>query len=269
MTLKERIQSKTTEYTIIGHEYIKGEGHVWTVKNNSTGEVSKKNTYELTGGTDTAANNYKNKTNRKLKDGAKNVKHGMSNTKFYREWKQMKNRCNNPSQPHYPEYKDKGYAPEWETFEGFYNDMYDTYVEGLTIDRIDGNLGYFPENCRWADYKTQLRNTRANVKVTLCEGLDYKCNLIDLSDAFGMNSNTARSRYHSGWELGRALTKPTRQNPFDYSSLSEEEQRNFIKMSNDILGPIIEEAVNALCEAEDEDVVWFRERGATIEINRQ
>lgn len=206
MTLKERIQSKTTEYTIISHEYIKGEGHVWTVKNNSTGEVSKKNTYELTGGLQTAANNYKNKTNRKLKDGAKNVKHGMSNTKFYREWKQMKNRCNNPSQAQHDKYREKGYSPRWETFEGFYNDMYDTYEEGLTIDRIDGDLGYFPDNCRWADRITQQRNMKSNVRINW---FGTEMTLVELVERHGLTNygvcNHDLRRYQSmGFSLDMA-----------------------------------------------------------------
>ena len=47
MTLLEKIQAKTTLYTILNREYVKGQGHVWTVKNNETGAVSQKNTHAV------------------------------------------------------------------------------------------------------------------------------------------------------------------------------------------------------------------------------
>ena len=206
MTLLEKIQAKTTLYTILDREYVKGQGHVWTVRNNETGVVSKRNTYELTNGRDTAAHGYRNRTSRRVKSTAKSLSHGMSNTKFYHQWKQMKNRCNNPSQPQYEKYHAKGYAPEWETFEGFYADMYDTYQDGLTIDRIDGNLGYFPWNCRWADRTTQQRNMKSNVRINW---FGNEMTLVELVEKHGLTNygmcNQDLRRYQSmGFSLDMA-----------------------------------------------------------------
>jgi hypothetical protein len=87
-------------------------------------------------------------------------KHGMSATRPYKIWLQMKNRCSNPKNSRYYRYGAKGilYCSEWENFESFWFDMGPTYKEGLTIDRIDGTKNYDPENCRWADYSTQNNN---------------------------------------------------------------------------------------------------------------
>lgn len=206
MTLLEKIQAKTTLYTILNREYVRGQGHVWTVKNNETGTVSKKNTHELTGGTDTAANGYKNKTNRHVKSTAKSLSHGMSNTKFYHQWKQMKNRCNNPSQPQYEKYHAKGYDPRWDVFENFMADMYDTYEDGLTIDRIDGEKGYFPDNCRWADRNTQQRNMKSNV---IINWFGTEMTLVELVEKHGLTNygmcNQDLRRYQSmGFSLDMA-----------------------------------------------------------------
>lgn len=84
---------------------------------------------------------------------------------LYSVWAGMKNRCNNPS------FKDKGsyyllsYDDSWELFENFSNDMHEGYASGLTLDRIDNNLGYSKENCRWISLTMQSRN-RACVKLS-------------------------------------------------------------------------------------------------------
>lgn len=49
-------------------------------------------------------------------------------------------------------------CPEWQTFEGFWNDMQDGYADNLSIDRIDNDKGYFVENCRWATSHEQRMN---------------------------------------------------------------------------------------------------------------
>lgn len=81
----------------------------------------------------------------------------MARDKFYRAWDNMKQRCKKNKL-----YLDKGitYTKRWEKFENFKNDMFETWVEGLTLDRIDNDGNYEPNNCRWATACTQMRNTR-------------------------------------------------------------------------------------------------------------
>jgi hypothetical protein len=86
--------------------------------------------------------------------------HGMHGTRVYRIWSQMKRRCQTPSNGAYGRYGAIGVTvcDSWQKFEQFYRDMGDD--NGLTLDRIDPEKGYFPENCRWADWSTQAKNKR-------------------------------------------------------------------------------------------------------------
>ena len=96
-----------------------------------------------------------------------NTKHGMAKTRLYAIWAGMKNRCSHPSHKSYYRYGGKGITvcDEWENdFQAFYEwAIANGYDENAprgqcTIDRIDNDKGYSPDNCRWVDHKTQCNN---------------------------------------------------------------------------------------------------------------
>lgn len=96
--------------------------------------------------------------------------HGCRKTKLYNSWQCMKQRCN--PQTGKPLYYSRGITvcEEWEDFLTFREwALTHGYEEGLTIDRIDNNKGYCPENCRWVTMQDQQNNRRNNALVTIGE----------------------------------------------------------------------------------------------------
>ena len=88
--------------------------------------------------------------------------HGLRYHRLYQVWNQMIQRCTNIKQKSYKDYGGRGITvcDEWLDINNFINDMYPTFKEGLTIDRIDVGGNYEKFNCRWANKITQQRNTR-------------------------------------------------------------------------------------------------------------
>lgn len=121
---------------------------------------------------------------RRKENKSHNIKHGMANTRIYREWCAMRNRCTNKSNISYINYGGRGISvcDEWlNDFVNFYNwAMANGYKDDLTIDRIDVNGNYEPSNCRFISNKEQQMNKRMSCPlfdeelVNLLEQKGYK-----------------------------------------------------------------------------------------------
>ncbi len=87
-------------------------------------------------------------------------------SKLYNVWRGARQRCTtNPRSPHYKMYAGRGISFDscWDEYSTFRDwAMANGYREGLSIDRVDNDLGYSPKNCRWASAKQQQRNTTKN-----------------------------------------------------------------------------------------------------------
>lgn len=141
----------------------------------------------------------------------KMLKHGMTNTRIHVIWKNMLSRCFNESRPDYPLYGGRGITvcEAWEkSFDAFYAwAMGNGYNDTLTLDRINVNGIYSPENCRWVTQKEQCNNTRRNIVVNYnneTHTLKEWCTIL------GLNYGTISSRVKRGWSPEDALTTPVR-----------------------------------------------------------
>lgn len=123
-------------------------------------------------------------------------------------------RCCNPKSQVYENYGGRGITvcERWlESFENFFADM-GVCPTGLSIDRIDNDGPYSPENCRWATDKEQGRNKRT------CRFLEMNGERLPLSEwaeRLGIPENTIRNRLRRGWSDERTLTEPIHWNPFN------------------------------------------------------
>lgn len=135
--------------------------------------------------------------------------HGLTNAHIYNVWTNMKQRCNNPHHKAYKNYGARGITvcDEWSnSSEAFFKWAFDNgYSEGLELDRIDNNLGYFPENCRWITHKEQQLNKRNN---RLVEYNGETKPLILWQQELGFDYHRINVRLLKGWDAKRAFETP-------------------------------------------------------------
>jgi hypothetical protein len=132
------------------------------------------------------------------------LKHGMFGTKEYKTWESMIQRCTNPNSGSYKSYGGRGIkvCDEWiNSFENFHKDMGDR-PEGMSLDRIENDKDYSPENCRWATNSQQHRNTSRVVILTFND--KSQC-LLDWAKEIKVSPGTVRNRLKQGWDLEKII----------------------------------------------------------------
>lgn len=154
----------------------------------------------------------------KEKVSQKSKKHGMHKTRIYKMWQNLKARCNCPSSNKFYNYGGRGIkaCDEWQDdFMAFYEwAMKKGYSDNLTIDRIDSNGDYCPENCRFATYSQQSDNRR-NTRTYTLNG-ETKT-LKEWANITGLSLRMISARWERGWSAERALTtKNIKDNGFNF-----------------------------------------------------
>ena len=135
-----------------------------------------------------------------------NYRHGGRNTRLYNIWSSMKSRCLNENDPAYKDYGARGIhvCDRWMDFSLFREDMGER-PPGMSLDRIDNDKGYSPENCRWANRSTQNRNRRDRRMVTH----NGRSMLIaDWAKETGLSVSTIWARISKGWDEALAVSTP-------------------------------------------------------------
>jgi len=134
----------------------------------------------------------------------------MYGTRLYRTWDHMKSRCENGNDKKYYLYGGRGIklCAEWHDASVFICwALKNGYSEDLTIDRIDPNGNYCPENCRWATQKEQGNNKRNNLFITI-NGTTRTAT--QWEDALGLRRNVVHNRVNRGWSPEKAVLVPVR-----------------------------------------------------------
>lgn len=144
----------------------------------------------------------------------RNTKHGLTGSPTYKSWAQAKERCTNQNNPNYNRYGGRGIqmCERWlNSFENFLADMGEKPTKKHSLDRIDNDKGYSPDNCRWATSFEQCNNRHTSRLVaafgeikTMPQWLqDPRCNVHLLT--------TLRNRIvEYGWQPEKAITTPPR-----------------------------------------------------------
>lgn len=145
---------------------------------------------------------------RVAKGGWNKFRHGegraSSRTTEWRSWWAMRSRCGDPKHKHYATYGGRGITvcDHWTRYENFIQDMGRKPTPRHTLDRIDGDAGYSPENCRWATRGEQSSNLRTNRRLTYNSETH---SLAEWSRRSGIHPATIGARLRRGWSVERAL----------------------------------------------------------------
>lgn len=137
-------------------------------------------------------------------------KHGLSRSRINMIYREMKRRCFSEKLPAFEHYGKRGIVvcDEWLGENGFGNfykwSMENGYNENLTLDRIDVNGNYEPNNCRWTTMEKQQNNRTNNVRISY-NGEEHT--LSEWAGIIGITKCAIYHRYERGWDIEKMLKK--------------------------------------------------------------
>lgn len=134
--------------------------------------------------------------------------HGESNSKEYKSWYSIKQRCTNPKSKHYRHYGGRGIkmCSQWHnSFIAFLRDMGKAPSITHSIDRVNNNGNYEPSNCRWATVKEQMNNMSTN---RLIEFKGETKTMAQWCEYLNLNYKKIKARFGRNWTIQRALETP-------------------------------------------------------------
>lgn len=136
----------------------------------------------------------------RYKDGTKSS----GQTKTYKAWADMKQRCNNPNCEMYPHYGGRGisYDPAWESFDAFFKDMGHAPA-GKSLDRKDNDKNYTADNCVWA---TELEQHQHTSRVVLLEYQGQTRTIAGWARQLGLSRSAIYWRLDNGWSVDKTLS---------------------------------------------------------------
>lgn len=191
---------------LVARKRIKANGKIKWICDCDCGNNKEVFQYNLTSGHTLSCGCLKREI---IKSGAHTI-HGDSKTRLYGIWKGMRKRCENPNSSNYHKYGERGISvcDEWQNWETFKDwAISNGYTNDMSIDRINNEGNYEPDNCRWATAKEQSNNRRNNRRI---EYRGEQKTIAEWSEELGISQYVIEARLNLGWSVERALTEPIR-----------------------------------------------------------
>lgn len=199
-TFKNRIGDRYHRLVVVGYLGSDGKNSFWHCKCDCGGE-SRTKSINLTSGKAKSCGCWARE---------RLTKHGHSRGEkkwMYFIWRGMLARCLNKKAASYQHYGGRGVkvCDRWMEFENFLEDMWERPSREYSIDRIDVDGNYEPNNCRWATRKVQANNTTCNV---FFEYQGERLTVAEWADKFGLSRDLVHARLYRGWSLEDAILPP-------------------------------------------------------------
>lgn len=182
-------------------------------------------------------------------------KHNLSNSRLYRIWNDMRTRCNKEYSDNFNNYGFRGIrvCSEWDnTNDGFLNfhswAMNSGYSDKLTIDRVNNNGNYEPNNCRWVTQYEQNRNKRNNHYLEVCGETKV---ITDVANENGLSVSTLKSRLDDGYSVEDAIKKGKRKKRFIYYNGENITPKQFSEITGVNYNTIMTRITNGYKNAEE------------------